>query len=58
MSFLTDHMQAMLDMATDPEEIELRTKVLNDQLAMEADMAAKREGAQYTVLAAPADNGE
>lgn len=34
MTFLTGHMTAMLALATDPEEIEMRRRVLDDHLAM------------------------
>jgi hypothetical protein len=42
MSFLTSHMEAMLAIATDPEEIELRRKVLDDHLKMQEEMAARK----------------
>jgi len=41
MSFLTSHMEAMLALATDPEEIELRRRVLEDHVAM-AEVEAQR----------------
>lgn len=41
MSFLTSHMEAMLAAATDPDEIEMRRKVLDDHLAMQEEMAAR-----------------
>jgi hypothetical protein len=44
MSFLTSHMEAMLAAATDPEEIALRRKVLDDHLAMQSTAAAPTVG--------------
>lgn len=43
MSFLTTHMEAMLAAATDPEEIKLRRKVLDDHLAMQEELAARTQ---------------
>lgn len=43
MSFLTSHMEAMIAAATDPLEIELRTKVLEDHLAAMAIEAQRRK---------------
>jgi hypothetical protein len=42
MTFLTSHMEAMLAAATDPVEIELRRKVLDDHLAMQREMVARK----------------
>lgn len=39
MTFLTDYMEAALAMATDPEEIALRQKVLDDHRALKAQLA-------------------
>lgn len=45
MPFLTSHMEAMLSAATDPDEIEMRRKVLEDQLAMERALSAQASDA-------------
>jgi len=41
MSFLTGYMEVMLAAATDPQEIELRRQVLDDQRAMQAELREK-----------------
>lgn len=41
MTFLTSYMETMLAAATDPDEVALRQKVLDEHLQMEAEMAAK-----------------
>lgn len=56
MSFITDHMEAMLAIATNPVEIELRRKVLDDHLAMEREMAERK--AAIPMLNDPQPEGE
>lgn len=52
MSFLTSYMEAALAQATDPAEIELRRKVLEDQKAAEQLDADRREAETAVLLAA------
>jgi len=41
MTFLTGYMEAMLASATDPVEIEMRRKVLEDHLEMQRELSEK-----------------
>lgn len=41
MTFLTGYLETMLALATDPKEIKLRRKVLDDHLAMQLEMREK-----------------
>ena len=41
MTFLTGYMEVMLAVATDPEEIEMRRRVLEDHLAMQRELAER-----------------
>ena len=41
MTFLTGFMEAMLAAATDPEEIEMRRRVLEDHLAVQRELAER-----------------
>lgn len=41
MTFLTGYLEVMLSTATDPKEIELRRKVLDDHLAMQRKLGER-----------------
>jgi hypothetical protein len=58
MSFLTGYMETMLSMATDPEEIELRRKVLEDHVAVQEQLIEQRRLADIALAELPTDETE
>ena len=58
MSFLTGYMEAMLSMATDPDEIELRRKVLEDHVAVQEQLLEQRQLADTVMAELPTDETE
>ena len=57
MTFLTSYMETMLAMATDPVEIELRRKVLDDHLAHQRETPPEFETLQIAQVE-PVDLGD